>query len=634
MGNNLSENQYHSLLKEKMSEESFAKLTALANEKLFNFVGEYTELCQPDSLYMCDDSDEDAEYVRKRSIELGEETPLGRDGHTMHYDGYNDQARDKKNTKYLVAPEDMEVMKNLNVLERDKGVAEIKGIMKGIMKGKQAIVKLFCEGPTLSPFSIGCVQISDSCYVLHSEDILYRRGYEHFMKMEDKNDFFRFIHSAGELDERGCSVNLDKRRIYQDFEEMMVFSANDQYAGNSVGLKKHSMRLAIKKSGQENWLCEHMFIMGVINEEKKRKSYFCGAFPSACGKTSTAMLPGEKIVGDDIAYFRNINGKFKAVNVENGIFGIIKDVNAKDDPLIFKTLQEGGREIIFSNVLTGPDNLPYWLGMGVDAPKEGKNHFGEWKEGIKDKDGKTVGIAHGNARYTMRLEYLDNVDHVFNDKNGVDVDGIVYGGRDGDTSVPVEESFNWEEGIILKACTLESETTSATLGQEGVRVPQIMANQDFISYPIGKYVQNNIDFVKGMNKVPPIYCVNYFRKDDNGDFLTGKLAKKVWMHWAELRSHNEIDAYKTPMGFIPKYEDLKKLFKELLDEDFKEEDYKTLFSFRIDQWIAKLNRATEYFKKTVPDCPQKVYDVWNKTIEKLEAAKKVYGETIEPGKYN
>ena len=408
----------------------------------------------------------------------------------------------------MIAKERIAEMGGLPCVEYNEGLAEIKNIARGIMRGKEAIVKLFCECPTMSQFSIGCAQLTDSYYVAHSEDMLYRRGYEHFknMKPEEKNDFFCFCHSAGRLDERGCSIDLDKRRIYQDLETFSVYSLNNQYAGNSVGLKKLAMRLAIRKSGSEGWLCEHMFIMGCQNHEKKRVTYFCGAYPSACGKTSTAMLPGETIVGDDIAYFRNIDGEFRAANVERGIFGIIKDVNAKDDPVIFKTLMEP-HEMIFSNVLTGPDNNPYWLGMGVKTPSTGSNHSGpDWHEGKKDSEGKVIPLAHPNARYTIRLDYLENLDPAWDDKLGVVVGGIIYGGRDADTSVPVEESFNWEDGIITKACTLESETTSATIGKEGVRAPQPMANLDFISYPVGRYVLNNINFVKGIKKVPKDLC--------------------------------------------------------------------------------------------------------------------------------
>lgn len=630
---NFDKNRFAPLLKAKMSSESYRRLIALNNEKLFNFIGEYIDLCQPDSVYMCDDSDADAEYIRLKAIETGEEAPLGRYMQTIHYDGYHDQGRAPGATKNLVPKELVPLMQSLMAMEREAGLAEVREILKGIMKGKEAIVKLCCEGPTLSPFSIGCVQITDSYYVCHSEEILYRRGYEHFLKMEDKDRFFCFVHSAGRLDERGCSIDLDKRRIYQDLEDMVVLSTNNQYAGNSVGLKKHAMRLAIKLSGMEGWLCEHMFVMSVQNPKKHRATYFCGAFPSACGKTATAMLPGEKIVGDDIAYFRNIKGEFRAVNVERGIFGIIKDVNPEDDPIIFKELQTPGREVIFSNVLTGPDNLPYWLGMGVEPPKTGKNFSGDWYEGKRDEEGNLIPFAHSNARYTIRLRYLENIDVAYKNKNGVKVEGIIYGGRDSDTSVPIEESPNWESGIILKACTLESETTSATIGQEGILAPQPMANLDFISYPIGQYFLKNIRFVKGMKEVPRIFTVNYFLKGKDGQFLTSKMAKKVWLHWAERRVHGEVDAYRTPLGFIPKYEDLHEMFREYLNEEFTKDLYLELFKFRIDPWIAKLNRAISFYEKTAPDCPYEFFVAWKAAIDRLEAAKARYGPCIEPGRY-
>ena len=590
---------FETLIKSRMSTESYNKLEALKNPKIMDFVGSFIDHCDPESVYVCDDSEKDVQYVRDQALKLGEEKQLANSKQTIHWDGYGDQARDKKSTRFLVYKENLEKMKSLNSLDYDQGYEEIMSIAKGIMKGKPAVVQFFAEGPTESPFTIPCIQFTDSFYVAHSEFILYRSAYSHFLKMKEneKDQFFRFIHSAGVLDERGNSVNLDKRRIYMDTQNNIVYSMNAQYAGNSVGLKKHSMRLAINKAGQEGWLCEHMFVMAAVDEDKDRKTYFCGAYPSACGKTSTAMIPGEQIVGDDIAYFRNIDGEFRAVNVENGMFGIIKDVNADDDPVIFENLKKN-QEVIFSNVLMGPDNNPYWLGMGEETPKEGLNHFGKWHEGIKDEKGNTVGLAHGNARYTMRLDYLDNIDSEgFNAKNGVKVEGILYGGRDSDTTVPVEESPNWKDGILLKAATLESETTSATLGAEGVRNPSPMANLDFVSYPLGEYTMNNIKFGEGVKDTPKIFSNNYFMRGADGKFMTSKLAKKVWLHWAEGRIHGEYETYDTPTGKIPKYADLAVLFKKHLDETFTEEDYTYLFTFRCTKWIEKLERTKAFYTK-------------------------------------
>ncbi|MDN5314917.1 MAG: phosphoenolpyruvate carboxykinase [Clostridiales bacterium] len=626
---------FETLIKSRMSEESYSKLAALKNPKIMEFVGSFIDHCDPESVYVCNDSEKDVQYVRDQALKLGEEKQLANSKQTIHWDGYGDQARDKKSTRFLVYKENLEKMKSLNSLDYDQGYEEIMSISKGIMKGKPAVVQFFAEGPTESPFTIPCIQFTDSFYVAHSEFILYRSAYSHFLQMKEneKDQFFRFIHSAGVLDERGNSVNLDKRRIYMDTQNNIVYSMNAQYAGNSVGLKKHSMRLAINKAGQEGWLCEHMFVMAAVDKEKDRKTYFCGAYPSACGKTSTAMIPGEQIVGDDIAYFRNIDGDFRAVNVENGMFGIIKDVNAGDDPVIFENLKKN-QEVIFSNVLMGPDNNPYWLGMGEETPKEGLNHFGKWHEGIKDEKGNTVGLAHGNARYTMRLDYLDNIDSEgFNAKNGVKVEGILYGGRDSDTTVPVEESPSWKDGILLKAATLESETTSATLGAEGVRNPSPMANLDFVSYPLGEYTMNNIKFGEGVKDTPKIFSNNYFMRGADGKFMTSKLAKKVWLHWAEGRIHGEYETYDTPTGKIPKYADLAVLFKKHLDETFTEEDYTYLFTFRCTKWIEKLERTKAFYTKMDSNTSAEIFEYWDAAIAKIQAAKEKYGDLIKPGDF-
>ena len=627
--------KYDGLLKAKMSAESYAKLVALENRKVMEFVGSFAEHCNPKTIYVCTDSEEDVQYVRDQALSKGEEQVLANSKQTIHWDGYGDQGRDKNGTKFLVYKENLASMESLNAIEYEEGYAEIMGIAKNIMDGKDAVVQFFAEGPTQSPFTIPCVQFTDSWYVAHSEFILYRSAYDHFLKMNDseKDDFFRFIHSAGELDARGNTVNLKDRRIFMDTQNNIVYSMNAQYAGNSVGLKKHSMRLAIKKSGQEGWLCEHMFIMAAYDADKDRKTYFCGAYPAACGKTSTAMIPGERIVGDDIAYFRNIDGEFRAVNVEAGMFGIIKDVNAKDDPVIFENLMKN-QEVIFSNVLRGPDNKPYWLGMGEETPKTGSNHFGEWSEGVTDAKGNKVPIAHPNSRYTMRLDYLDNIDKEgFEAKNGVIVEGVLYGGRDSDTTVPVEESPNWKDGILLKAATLESETTSATLGAEGVRDASPMANMDFVSYPLGEYTMNNIRFGEGVKNTPKIFSNNYFMRGSDGKFMTSKLAKKVWLHWADGRIHNEFDAYDTPTGKIPMYEDLAPMFTKYLGEDFSKEDYEYLFTFRCTKWIEKLERAKKFYAKMDPETPAEIFEYWDAAIAKISAAREKYGDLIKPGQF-
>ena len=391
-----------------LSDENLKKLEALGNPAMMEIVERYVNLMKPAKVTVITDKPEDIEYVRNGALEKGEESKLGIKGHTVHYDGYNDQARDRANTRVLATP-DMKMSKVINQMNRDEGLTEIHDIMDGIMEGKEAIVRFFCLGPLNSRFSISALQITDSFYVCHSEDILYRTGYEQFRQLNGSSDFFYFLHSAGRLDERGNSADVDKRRVYIDLKESRVLTMNNQYAGNSVGLKKLALRLGIYKANNEDWLTEHMFIMGAKPVDKDRITYFTGAFPSACGKTSTAMIPGMSIVGDDIAYIKKGNdGKAYAANIESGIFGIITDVNPDDDPLIYSSLITP-RETIFSNILVN-DNKAFWLNMGKDIPSEGINHSGQWKLGNKDSNGNEIGHCHKNSRYTIRISELDNID--------------------------------------------------------------------------------------------------------------------------------------------------------------------------------------------------------------------------------
>ncbi|GAG37649.1 unnamed protein product, partial [marine sediment metagenome] len=241
---------------------------------------------------------------------IGEEKKLKMEGHTIHFDGYYDQGRDKANTKYLLS-KGVDWGIKINSIEKEKGLKEIYSYLNGSMAGKEMLVRFFSLGPTNSIFSLKALQITDSAYVAHSEDLLYRQGYEEFKKLNGSSDFFFFLHSAGRLENR-VSVDIDKRRIYIDLEESRVYSVNNQYAGNSLGLKKLAFRLAINKAQNEGWLAEHMFIMGV-HGPNGRITYFTGAYPSACGKTSTAMIPGQTVVGDDIAYLKKIDGVIRAV---------------------------------------------------------------------------------------------------------------------------------------------------------------------------------------------------------------------------------------------------------------------------------------------------------------------------------
>ncbi|MFB3890995.1 MAG: phosphoenolpyruvate carboxykinase (GTP) [Phycisphaerae bacterium] len=614
------------ILRSKLDPASYSLLAALPSAALHEFVADAVKLCKPASVKVCSDSAEDIAFCRRRAVELGEETPLATEGHTYHFDGMKDQGRDKEVTRYLV-PAGQSLSKNLNQVEREEGLAEVRGFLAGSMKGRQMVVRFFCLGPANSPFAIPCVQITDSMYVCHSEDMLYRPGYEEFKRQGARVEFFRFLHSSGKLTAQMTSAEPDKKRIYIDYTREQIYSVNTQYAGNTVGLKKLALRLAIRKADREGWLAEHMFVMGA-HGPGGRVTYFAGAYPSACGKTSTAMIPGETIIGDDLAYFRAIDGQARAVNTEVGIFGIIQDVNEKADPVIWNALTTPG-EVIFTNVLV-KDGRPYWLGMGRELPHEGVNYSGPWHIGKIDAQGSEIPPAHKNARYTISLRALANLDPELDNPRGVPVGGIIYGGRDSDTAVPVQQSFDWVHGIVAYGASQESETTAATIGQEGVRAFNLMSNLDFLAIPLGKYIQNNLDFGRRVQRPPAIFATNYFQRGKDGNWLTGMRDKAVWVKWMELRVHGDVEAIRTPTGWIPKYEDLARLFKQVLQKDYAREDYIRQFTIRIPENLAKIERIERIYRSDVPDTPAVVFETLAAQRARLEELKARKGEYVSP----
>jgi len=624
-------NPYLEALQHKLSESDFKKLSAIDNPNVHEFIAKESDLCQPKDIFICSDSAEDVAHVRKMAIASGEEQAiLTMPGHTVHFDGEHDQGRDRQATKYLV-PKGLLLSKALNQMDRQEGLSEVRGLLRDSMQGKTMIVRFVSLGPEDSIFTILGLQCTDSWYVAHSESLLYRSGYEQFSKAGPKTDFLRVVHSAGKLNGDMISVDHNKKCVYIDHMDQTIYSVNTQYAGNSVGFKKLAFRLAIRKASYEGWLAEHMLLMGVFGRGG-RKTYFAGAFPSACGKTSTAMLPGETIMGDDIVYIRDIDSAAHAVNVESGIFGIIQDVNPKDDALIYKLLTTPG-EIIFSNVLV-KDGKPYWLGMGQDIPKDGCNYTGAWFEGKKDEDGNDVPPANKNARYTLALKALENCDTELHNPMGVEVGGIMYGGRDYKAYVPVQQSFSWEHGIIAYGASLETVTTFATVGKEGVPEINMMSIQDFISIPLGKNVHNNLDFGRKLEKRPLVFGVNYFLRElGNGKYVNGTQDKHVWIKWMELRVHKEVDAIETPTGYIPKYEDLQKLFKQVLNKNYPREDYAKQFTMRVPENLAKIERVSRFYQENVTDTPLELFGILYLQRQRLLAAKEKYGDYISPEKF-
>ncbi len=615
-----------STLRAKLGAADYNRLAAISNTRLHRFVADAIALCDPETVVVPDDSSASLAQTRRRAVEAGEETPLAVDGHTVHFDGMQDQGRDREATRYLVPPGDV-LSPSLKQIGREEGLAEVNDLLRGAMRGRAMIVRFLSLGPSGSAFGIPCVEITDSWYVSHSLDLLYRQGYEQFKRLGAKAEFFAMLHSAGRLDERMVSAEPAKKRIYIDYSTDTVYSVNTQYAGNTVGLKKLALRLAVRRADREGWLAEHMLLMGVRGPGG-RKTYLAGAFPSACGKTSTAMLPGETILGDDIAYFRAIRGVCRAVNAESGIFGIIQNVTAKDDPAIWEVLTKPG-EVIFSNVLVN-GGTPYWLGMGREIPNEGVNYSGPWRRGTRDAAGAEIPPAHKNARYAVALRALSNCDAALDDPAGVELRGIMYGGRDAKSYVPVQQGFDWEHGIVAYGAALETETTFAIIGQEGISEINLMSIQDFVSIPLGRYVRNNLEFGKKLTRPPAVFGVNYFLRDREGRFTNGVRDKRVWVKWMELRVHGEADALRTPTGWIPCLSDLQRLFPSVTGQEYTAEAYRAQFTLRVPENLAKMDRVERFYREHVADTPPEVYRVLAGQRERLLEAQERFGDYISP----
>ncbi len=615
------------ILQDKLDAENLAKVRAIANPQLHGFLADAIALCEPEEVWVSTDSPEDFMHTRRRALDLGEEKALRIEGHTVHFDGPNDQGRDREATKYLV-PREETLSSALNQMEREEGLTEVRGHLRGSMRGRTMIVRFLTLGPNNSEFSIPCVECTDSFYVSHSLNLLYRGGYEEFKRLGEKARFFATLHSCGRLNERMVSADPEDRCIYIDYTHDTVYSVNTQYAGNTVGLKKLALRLTIRRADREGWLAEHMFLMGVRGPGD-RNTYLAGAFPSACGKTSTAMLPGEVVMGDDIAYLRAVEGRCMAANAEAGIFGIVQNVNADDDPTIWDVLHKPG-EVIFSNVLV-KDGKPYWLGMGEELPESGENFAGDWHQGKQDASGEEIPPAHKNARYAVALDALANCDPELNNPAGVELAGIMYGGRDARAYVPCQQGFSWQHGIIVYGAALETVTTFATVGEEGVPEINLMSIQDFVSIPLGRYMQNNLDFGAKLAQPPLVFGVNYFLRDpQTGKYVNDVRDKHVWVKWMELRVHGEAAALRTPTGLIPCLEDLQRLFGEVLDKPYSEEDYVRQFTIRVPQNLAKMDRVEEFHRTKVDQAPDAVFEALAAQRDRLLEARSQFGEKISP----
>lgn len=628
VGGVLTIGEAKALFAERLKSEQLARLAKITNEEALLKVANAIAMCAPDAVFIHTGSEEDKALVRQMSLEKGEEQALAIPGHTIHFDLPEDQGRMVDQTFYI-ANEDEQVSSLAKKELRAQSHAYVRENMCGIMQGKTMFIGFYSRGPVGAKASIPAIEISSSTYVMHSAELLYRNCYADFdAEVARRGEFFTNVHSEGP----NRSEDVPKARIYMDRSWQTTFSTFCTYAGNTLLMKKGNHRFAsdcamYKRNGEE--LSEHMFITGMTGPGG-RKTFFAGAAPSGCGKTTTAMV-GSDFIGDDLAQmWIEADGTLRAVNPEIGIFGIIEDVNQEGDPHLMKCLRQQGAEVIFSNVLVDPEKKPRWVGDGEPAPEKGINFQGEWTPAMAN-----VPMSHPNSRCTLRAETVGNHNQPANaDPNGLVIKVITYSGRDSNTMPPIWVAKTMDAGVTIGA-SIVSKATAAEIGASGVN-RQPWANTPFVAGSLADYLDAQLNFYGNprMSRKPIMAGLNYFLTHEaRGGSGKGLLGEKrdvhVWLGWLELYTHGDVEAIDTPIGMIPKYADLQRLFMEKIGKEYPKALYTMQFSLYVDNILARIDLQEAAWRKEA-GASERLFAVYAEQKAALLQLKAAKGDIVKP----
>ena len=626
--------QAQALFEKRLDKDHLTRLRTLRHQDILLKIANAIAMCDPARVYINTGSDADRQFIRQLALNKGEEAVLAMDGHTIHFDLKEEQGRIIDRTFYIANP-DEKISSLANKIGRDDALVQVREKMAGIMSGATMLIGLYMRGPVGASASNPALEITSSAYVGHSAEILYRNAFVDFEKEVNRlGHFYTNIHSEGLNRPR----DLPNARVFMDRSHRTTYSFNCTYAGNTLLLKKGNHRFSVDKAvyeGRGRELAEHMFITGIAGPGG-RVTWVAGAAPSGCGKTTTAMA-GDYFVGDDLAQmWIDEAGSVRSINPECGIFGIVEDVNWSGDPMLMDRLRNPGSEVIWSNVLVDENGVPHWAGNGDAQPTRGRNFQGPWKSGLTDEAGKVIPISHPNARCTISSSVLENYSDKAEDPSGVETRVITYSGRDSDTMPPVWAAKNTDHGVVIGACIV-SAATATEVGASGVkRAP--WANAPFIPGALGDYMKAQFDFFGNPaiadGKQPIMAGLNYFLTDQarggNGKTLLGeKRDVKVWLAWLERRAHGDVKAIETPIGFIPRYDDLKDLFETLIDKPYPRNLYDRQFSLYVDNILARNDLQTSAYGKE-ENIPQRLFDVLREQRDGLIALKAKFGAVVTP----
>ena len=568
------------------------------NQELENWVNEVASSTNPDSIYWCNGSQDEYESFVSKMLDSGDLMKLNEESFPncfLHRSDQSDVARVEHLT-FICTDNKSDAGPNNNWMHPQEAHSKLDNLFENCMAGRTMYVIPYCMGPIDSRFSRCGVEITDSPYVVANMFLMTRMGQPALERIERENKFVKGIHSIGDLDP-------DKRFIMHFPEEETIRSIGSGYGGNALlGKKCHALRIASWQALKENWLAEHMLIVEIENPEGE-KFYVAAAFPSACGKTNLAMLippvgyEGWKVrtIGDDIAWLHmDESGQIWAINPEAGYFGVVPGTNEDDNENAYKAIQSNA---IFTNVGLTDNNEPWWEG------KKDGNPTIDWKgDEISPDEGV---FAHPNSRFTVSAKNNPKYSSLADSPSGVPICAIVFGGRRSELAPLVYESKDWKHG--------GSETTAAATGEVGIVRRDPMAMKPFCGYNFADYWSHWLSFSGQSERLPKIFHVNWFRKNEKGFIWPGFGDNLRVLEWIIKRCQNKIEALETPIGFLPNVNDIDTEGLEITDESMTD-----LFNIDQNQWLQEMDSIKDYFSEYGDRMPEMLIEEHSKVVSALK----------------
>lgn len=583
------------------------------NKTVLKWLDEMKELVNPDKVVWIDGSEAQLDELRAEAVSTGEMIKLNEEklpGCYLHRTKPNDVARVEDRTFICTATKE-EAGPTNNWCDPDEMYKKLYNIARGTYKGRTMYVIPYSMGPIGSPIAKIGIEVTDSIYVVLNMSIMTRVGTKVLETLGDSNDWVRGLHAK-------CDVDPENRYICHFPQDNTIISVNSAYGGNVLlGKKCFALRIASYQGWKEGWMAEHMLILGLQNPKGEIK-YVAAAFPSACGKTNLAMLippkylrdKGYKIwtVGDDISWMKiGPDGRLYAINPENGFFGVAPGTNEHSN---FNALESTKKNTIFTNVaLNLDDNTVWWEGLDNNPPKNALNWKGEkWDYTKYDKANKVATSgAHPNSRFTAPAKNCPCISDEFDKGAGVPISAIIFGGRRAKCAPLVYQSKDWVNGVFVGSA-MASETTAAAAGAVGVVRRDPMAMLPFCGYNMGDYFRHWLEMGEKLgDKAPKIFNVNWFRTDDEGNFIwPGYGDNARVLNWIIDRCEGKADATETPIGYIPKPEDI-----DLTDLDMDIETLKSILKVDKEVWEKEAAEIEEHYKKFGDKLPEELREQLN-----------------------